>query len=82
MHNWYDFYYNLRRKNSRINRINLCNNKNLCINEIYEQTINEYDLNYDEIIDSNLDENVYNQINYDQLNAETNETVEYAAVWK
>jgi hypothetical protein len=82
LHNWYDFYYNLRRKNSRINRINLCNNKNLCINEIYEQTINEYDLNYDEIIDSNLDENVYNQINYDQLNAETNETVEYAAVWK
>jgi hypothetical protein len=48
--------------------------------EMYEQTINENVPNYDEIIDRNLDENFYNQINYDQLEAETNETVEYAAV--
>jgi hypothetical protein len=70
----------IRRKNSRINRINSCNTKNLCINEIYEETNNENDRNYYEIIERNLDENVYNQINYDQLNPETNETVEYAAV--
>jgi len=67
----------MRRKNSRKKRINT---KNLCINEIYEQTINENDRNYSEIIDSNLDENVYYEINYDQLNVETNQTVEYAAV--
>jgi hypothetical protein len=67
----------MRRKNLRKKRINT---KNLCINEIYEQTVNENDRNYYEILDSNLDENVYNQINYDQLNDETNETVEYVAV--
>jgi hypothetical protein len=67
----------MRRKNSRKKRINT---KNLCINEIYEQTINENDRNYSEIIDSNLDENVYYEINYDQLNVETNQTVEYEAV--
>jgi hypothetical protein len=70
----------MRRKNLRKRRFNSCNTKNLCINEIYEETTNEYDRNYCEIIESYLDENVYNQINYDQLNAETNETDEYAAV--
>jgi hypothetical protein len=67
----------MRRKNLREKRFNSSNIKYLYINEIYEQTNNE---NYDEIIESNLDENVYNEINYDQLNAQTNETVEYAAV--
>jgi hypothetical protein len=43
---------------------------------MYEQTNNENDQNYCEIIEIYLDENVYNEINYDQLNAETNETVE------
>ncbi len=73
----------MHRKNLRKKRFNSCNTKNLCINEMYEmyeQTINENVPNYDEIIDRNLDENFYNQINYDQLEAETNETVEYAAV--
>jgi hypothetical protein len=67
----------MRRKNLRKKRINT---ENLCINEIYEQTNNENNRNYYEKIDRNLDENVYNQINYDQLEAETNETVEYAVV--
>jgi hypothetical protein len=67
----------MRRKNLRKKRTNT---KNPCINEIYEQTVNENDRNYYEILDSNLDENVYNEINYDQLNDETNQTVEYVAV--
>jgi hypothetical protein len=67
----------MRRKNLRKKRINT---KNLCINEIYEETNDENNRNHYEIIESNLDENVYNEINYDQLNAETNESVEYAAV--
>ncbi len=67
----------MRRKNLREKRFNSSNIKYLCINEIYEETNNE---NHDEIIESNLDENVSNEINYDQLNAQTNETVKYAAV--
>jgi hypothetical protein len=65
----------MRRKNLRKKRFNSFNTKNLCINEIYEQIVNENDRNYYEIIDSNLDENIYDQINYDQLNAQTNQTV-------
>jgi hypothetical protein len=63
----------MRRKNLREDIHNSCNIKYLRINEIYEETNNE---NYYEIIESNLDENVYKEINYDQLNAETNETDE------
>jgi hypothetical protein len=70
----------MRRKNLREKTFNSCNIKYLCINEIYGQTNNENDRNHYDIIDSNLDENVCNQINYDQLNAQTYETVEYAAV--
>jgi hypothetical protein len=70
----------MRRKNLRKKRFNSCNTKNLYINDIYEETNFENNQNYDEIIDSNLVEDVYNQIYFDQLNTETNETVEYAAV--
>jgi hypothetical protein len=66
----------MRRKNLRKKRINLYNTKNLSINETYEQTINGNDRNYYEIID----QNIYDEINYDQLNAQTNQTVEYAGV--
>jgi hypothetical protein len=68
----------IHRKKFSKKRIDSCYTKNLCINELYEET--NQNRNYSEIIDSNLDENIYSEINYDELNAETNQTDEQTGV--
>jgi ABC-type transport system involved in multi-copper enzyme maturation permease subunit len=51
--------------------------------EEYDDIYNEYDQNYYLRMNFNLDNydiGVYHQINYDQLNVETNESVEYTQI--
>jgi hypothetical protein len=52
---------------------------NIELEKVYEEINNEYDRNYEEMVDNeiyNYNIGNYDDINYSQLNIETNKTVE------
>jgi hypothetical protein len=69
------------RKNETINKSENVNN--IESQDAYDDIDNQYDRNYYLRINHELDYyeiGVYDEINYDQLNVETNQTVEYLEI--
>jgi len=58
---------------------------NIELEKVYDKTNNEYDRNCEEMIDNeiyNYDIGSYDEINYNELNVETNKTVENTKIFE